>query len=42
MHSYENDVLSLSLSVDNVCFVCLVQEVAIVVGIPYVCYEEVY
>jgi len=41
MHSSENDVLSLSLSVD-VCFVFLVQEVAIVVGTPCICYEEVY
>lgn len=41
MHSSENDVLSLSLSVDNVHFVFLVREVAIV-GTPCVCCEEVY
>ena len=42
MHSSENEVLSLRLTVDNVCCVFLVEEVALVVGIPYVCYEVVH
>lgn len=42
MHGSENDVLNLGWSVDSKCFVFVVQEIAVVVGIPYVCYEEVY
>lgn len=42
MHGSENGVLSLSSFVDSKCFVFVLQEVAIDVGIPYVYYEEVY